>query len=135
MFKYVSVFDLANEINKYNFRRVVLSTISTSMAELWSQLNRPVNYIERESATKNFGTTWKHLTSPNTNFVKCHTKCPTSSPYRHPVLLSFLHFSKKYWIQVCQQYSFFKISYSFLLLSRAWFFRDCISNIALVIFV
>ena len=52
MFKYVSVFDLANEINKYNFRRVVLSTISASMAELWSQLNRPVNYIERESATK-----------------------------------------------------------------------------------
>ena len=52
MFKYVSVFDLANEINKYNFRRVVLSTISTSMAEPWSQLNRPVNYIERESATK-----------------------------------------------------------------------------------
>ena len=52
MFKYVSVFDLATEINKYNFRRVVLSTISTSMAELWSQLNRPVNYIERESATK-----------------------------------------------------------------------------------
>ena len=48
----IYVFDLANEINKYNFRRVVLSTISTSMAELWSQLNRPVNYIERESATK-----------------------------------------------------------------------------------